>query len=472
MLTIDYIIIAAFLVSVVIGIFRGFFKEALSLVTWILALWIALNYSHLLEPLLGSVSSEALRLWAARLLTFLLVLIAGGLLNYLIGVLVAILLPAVQAAREAARRSECSNNLKQLGIALHNYESSYGTFPSGSPQTFGSNSGYLSPQAQILSQIEQGDPSAAEQLLPLVYDELRARAAQLMRREREGHTLQATALVHEAYLKLVDQQRAQWQDRAHFFAVAARAIRRILVEFGSYPTELSDSVSRIQSSGNPFGEPRENRGGWTEGHGVPEYGPDTEYLYSPCCVPAYDPRAKKAAQATAARGTRVRARAVSPATPRSSRWSRRATRAARSAASGTGDPTSGGGLFAPGTSGLSVAMAAQFERLLRWIPLVAATSTRAFQTGSLHIGKADATLGEIHDALERTYCKSIGAEFMHIVDTGQRHWIMTRMEMVRSAPQFSREVRMQLLQDLVNRPRWLTYRYPLLVEAARLLLQV
>jgi membrane protein required for colicin V production len=89
MLTIDYIIIAAFLVSVVIGIFRGFFKEALSLVTWILALWIALNYSHVLEPLLGSVSSEALRLWAARLLTFLLVLIAGGLLNYLIGVLVA-----------------------------------------------------------------------------------------------------------------------------------------------------------------------------------------------------------------------------------------------------------------------------------------------------------------------------------------------------------------------------------------------
>ena len=73
-----------------------------------------------------------------------------------------------------------------------------------------------------------------------------------------------------------------------------------------------------------------------------------------------------------------------------------------------------------------------------------------FQTGSLHIGKADATLGEIHDALERTYCKSIGAEFMHIVDTGQRHWIMTRMEMVRSAPQFSREVRMQLLQDLVH----------------------
>lgn len=89
MLTIDYIIVAAFLISVLIGLFRGFFKEALSLVTWILALWVALNYSQMLEPMLGSIGSEALRLWAARLLTFLLVLIAGGLLNALIGILVA-----------------------------------------------------------------------------------------------------------------------------------------------------------------------------------------------------------------------------------------------------------------------------------------------------------------------------------------------------------------------------------------------
>lgn len=89
MLTIDYIIIAAFVISVVIGLFRGFFREALSVVTWIAALWITLNYSHLLEPMLGSIASEALRLWAARLLTFVLVLIAGGLLNALIGILVA-----------------------------------------------------------------------------------------------------------------------------------------------------------------------------------------------------------------------------------------------------------------------------------------------------------------------------------------------------------------------------------------------
>ena len=69
-----------------------------------------------------------------------------------------------------------------------------------------------------------------DQLLPLVYDRLRALAQELMQQERPGHTLQATALVHEVYLKLVDQKRAQWQDRAHFFAVAAQAIRRILVD--------------------------------------------------------------------------------------------------------------------------------------------------------------------------------------------------------------------------------------------------
>ena len=73
-----------------------------------------------------------------------------------------------------------------------------------------------------------------------------------------------------------------------------------------------------------------------------------------------------------------------------------------------------------------------------------------FQTGSLHIGKADATLGEIHEALERTYCKSIGAEFMHIVNTDERHWIMTRMESVRSAPDFGREVQLTLLRHLIN----------------------
>ena len=84
---------------------------------------------------------------------------------------------------------------------------------------------------QILSQIESGDPSAAEQLLPLVYDELRKLAAAKLAREKPGQTLQATALVHEAYLRLVDVNRAQhWDSRGHFFAAAAEAMRRILID--------------------------------------------------------------------------------------------------------------------------------------------------------------------------------------------------------------------------------------------------
>jgi RNA polymerase sigma factor (TIGR02999 family) len=83
----------------------------------------------------------------------------------------------------------------------------------------------------ILSAIERGEPHAAERLLPLVYDELRRLAAEKMAQERPGQTLQATALVHEAYLRLVDDAPAQpWNSRGHFFAAAAEAMRRILVE--------------------------------------------------------------------------------------------------------------------------------------------------------------------------------------------------------------------------------------------------
>src|SRR5215831_6055772 len=83
----------------------------------------------------------------------------------------------------------------------------------------------------ILSAIEQGDPKAAEQLLPLVYDELRKLAAQRLAQEKPGQTLQATALVHEAYLRLVDTEAIRrWDSRGHFFAAAAEAMRRILVE--------------------------------------------------------------------------------------------------------------------------------------------------------------------------------------------------------------------------------------------------
>src|SRR5947199_3335059 len=84
---------------------------------------------------------------------------------------------------------------------------------------------------QILGAIEQGDPQAAAQLLPLVYEELRKLAAQKLGQEKPGQTLQATALVHEAYLRLVDTEKAQnWNSRGHFFAAAAEAMRRILVE--------------------------------------------------------------------------------------------------------------------------------------------------------------------------------------------------------------------------------------------------
>jgi RNA polymerase sigma factor (TIGR02999 family) len=84
---------------------------------------------------------------------------------------------------------------------------------------------------QLLFAIEQGDAQAASQLLPLVYEELRRLAAQHLAREAPGQTLQATALVHEAYLRLVDAEKAQhWNSRGHFFAAAAEAMRRILVE--------------------------------------------------------------------------------------------------------------------------------------------------------------------------------------------------------------------------------------------------
>ena len=89
----------------------------------------------------------------------------------------------------------------------------------------------MSDVTHILNAIEQGDPHAAAQLLPLVYDELRRLAAQRLAQEKPGQTLQATALVHEAYLRLVDAEQAQrWNSRGHFFAAAAEAMRRILVE--------------------------------------------------------------------------------------------------------------------------------------------------------------------------------------------------------------------------------------------------
>ena len=84
---------------------------------------------------------------------------------------------------------------------------------------------------ELLLRLEEDGERAVDRLLPLVYDQLRAIASNRMQVEREGHTLSATALVHEAYLKLVDQERTDWRNRAHFFSIAAMAMRRILLDY-------------------------------------------------------------------------------------------------------------------------------------------------------------------------------------------------------------------------------------------------
>jgi len=83
----------------------------------------------------------------------------------------------------------------------------------------------------FLQELSEGNEEVFDQLMPLVYEELRRQAARFLRRERDGHTLQTTALIHEAYLKLVNQKEVRWQNRAHFFAIAAQAMRRILVDY-------------------------------------------------------------------------------------------------------------------------------------------------------------------------------------------------------------------------------------------------
>lgn len=101
---------------------------------------------------------------------------------------------------------------------------------------------------RILKAASAGDSSAANALLPLVYEELRRAAGHLMRAERSDHTLEPTALVHEAYLKLIDQTRVEWQSRAHFFAVAAQAIRRILVDHARRKDSLKRGGGRTKLS--------------------------------------------------------------------------------------------------------------------------------------------------------------------------------------------------------------------------------
>jgi RNA polymerase sigma factor (TIGR02999 family) len=103
----------------------------------------------------------------------------------------------------------------------------------------------MSDVTRILSAIDRGDPQAAQQLLPLVYDELRRLAARRLAHEAPGQTLQATALVHEAYLRLLDDDPAQpWNSRGHFFAAAAEAMRRILVERARHKQTLKRGGQR------------------------------------------------------------------------------------------------------------------------------------------------------------------------------------------------------------------------------------
>jgi RNA polymerase sigma factor (TIGR02999 family) len=99
---------------------------------------------------------------------------------------------------------------------------------------------------RILSAIEQGDPGASERLLPLVYDELRKLAARRLAREKPGQTLQATALVHDAYLRLVGDCDPAWDSRGHFFAAAAEAMRRILVENARRKAGLKAGGGRVR----------------------------------------------------------------------------------------------------------------------------------------------------------------------------------------------------------------------------------
>jgi RNA polymerase sigma factor (TIGR02999 family) len=135
----------------------------------------------------------------------------------------------------------------------------------------------MSEVTRILSAIEQGEPQAAEQLLPLVYDELRGLASRKIAREQPGQTLQATALVHEAYLRLVDRDRIQrWDSRGHFFAAAAEAMRRILVERarrrrtdkhgGQYRRQDLDDVEVVAAARSPS---RSSSPAWTPARSSP-----------------------------------------------------------------------------------------------------------------------------------------------------------------------------------------------------------
>jgi len=101
---------------------------------------------------------------------------------------------------------------------------------------------------ELLIDWGKGDKQALDQLVPLVYDELRRQAARYLRHERVGHTLQTTALIHEAYMRLVDQKNVHWQNRAHFFGIAAQLMRRILVDHARHQKRAKRGGSDVRVS--------------------------------------------------------------------------------------------------------------------------------------------------------------------------------------------------------------------------------
>jgi RNA polymerase sigma-70 factor, ECF subfamily len=127
---------------------------------------------------------------------------------------------------ETRLRGDCRpknwGSQNELGVECHRI-----------PRITGQKSGHMDSQADVtvlLAKLAKGNQDAGEKLVPLVYDELKRLARRYMRRERPDHTLQATALVHEAYFKLVRQQSVHWEGRSHFFGIAARLMRRILID--------------------------------------------------------------------------------------------------------------------------------------------------------------------------------------------------------------------------------------------------
>jgi RNA polymerase sigma factor (TIGR02999 family) len=101
---------------------------------------------------------------------------------------------------------------------------------------------------QLLTKWEDGNKEVLDELLPIVYDELRRQAARYLRRERVGHTLQTTALIHEAYIRLVDQRNVRWQNRAHFFGIASQLMRRILVDHARTKKRVKRGGSDVRVS--------------------------------------------------------------------------------------------------------------------------------------------------------------------------------------------------------------------------------